>query len=632
MINAINTENESFKDYNFHTDNKTIIQNLSKVNIFIGENNSGKSRFLRGLFGVKNLLFEDDTVPISQIKKILETFKLEFENTFIENLNEKKYFENFKNNFYGNLDLDTFISAKNHKTIPTNFSTRISTFSDMVQNVELADYGVPYIQHSLLREKLLRVTLDLHIKINTILKDVSFEQFPNRYYIPILRTMRDLNSSSEAYIKTIKADYFEEPNEAKNIENNIFTGQNLYSQILHQKNSDLETDRENFSDFQTFIHETFFKSKTKFEIISVSGKNGIIKINFGKNDEFAIPHLGDGIQALILLLYPIFMKQGENALFFIEEPELNLHPGMQRVFMEALLNDRFKNMQFFFTTHSNHFLDLTLETNKISVYHFDKTNNRKFEVKNTVHGEVNILKSLGIRNSSIFLSNCTIWVEGITDRKYIKKYLELYWKENKPKKLYLEDLNYSFVEYAGSNIVHWNFDKDNKDENIDALKINNNIFLIIDSDITEKGECSKEERQKKLKTVLGDKLYITEGKEIENSLSFDVIKKVVAEYEGVDLANLLLKKIKTNSIKSKSHNSDAEIEKPFFWKENIGKIIDSSLLTKKRKAAYADNNTIRDKDAFCDKAINHLKSYNDLSEEAKELCKKLSDFIESCNK
>jgi predicted ATP-dependent endonuclease of OLD family len=221
--------------------------------------------------------------------------------------------------------------------------------------------------------------------------------------------MKNILGDSESYFKTIKSDYFLGLDGVDY--SNIYTGQNLYVQLLEMKNHEEEKSRNNYADFQNFIHKTFFNTKQQFEIIPVVNKNALTKINFGKNDEFALPFIGDGIQALILILYPIFLKQGEKALFFIEEPELNLHPGMQRVFLETLMDERFKDMQFFFTTHSNHFLDLTLETDKISVYHFNKTKDLKFEVKNKVHGDENILKSLGVRNSSVFLSNCTIWVE-----------------------------------------------------------------------------------------------------------------------------------------------------------------------------------------------------------------------------
>ena len=87
-----------------------------------------------------------------------------------------------------------------------------------------------------------------------------------------------------------------------------------------------------------------------------------------------------------------------------------------------------------------------------------------------------LLDSLGVRNSSVFLSNCTIWVEGITDRKYIKKYLDLYLKEKGLLNRYQENLHYSFLEYAGSNIEHFSFSEEGNAEKMKSQAISNRIF------------------------------------------------------------------------------------------------------------------------------------------------------------
>src|SRR6266481_5930628 len=66
------------------------------------------------------------------------------------------------------------------------------------------------------------------------------------------------------------------------------------------------------------------------------------------------------------------------------------------------------------------------------------------------------------QNSSVFLSNSTIWVEGITDRRYVSHYLDLYQNhlrdESEANSLsaprrYRQDLHYSFVEYAGATLL-----------------------------------------------------------------------------------------------------------------------------------------------------------------------------------
>ena len=84
-----------------------------------------------------------------------------------------------------------------------------------------------------------------------------------------------------------------------------------------------------------------------------------------------------------------------------------------------------------------------------------------FIVESVESGNSSSLELLGVRNSSVFLVNATIWVEGITDRWYLRKMLDSYMeylKEDGFLSLSLEeDVHYSFVEYGGNNITHWSF-------------------------------------------------------------------------------------------------------------------------------------------------------------------------------
>ena len=63
-----------------------------------------------------------------------------------------------------------------------------------------------------------------------------------------------------------------------------------------------------------------------------------IFVKIGGREERELHNLGDGINALILVLYKLFTAD-KGAWIFIEEPELNLHPGLQRIFLQTLLRD-----------------------------------------------------------------------------------------------------------------------------------------------------------------------------------------------------------------------------------------------------------------------------------------------------
>ena len=66
----------------------------------------------------------------------------------------------------------------------------------------------------------------------------------------------------------------------------------------------------------------------------------------------------------------IYEKRNENAVFLIEEPEINLHPGYQRKLINILQLEIFNKHQYFITTHSNHLIDSCFDYDNISIYKF----------------------------------------------------------------------------------------------------------------------------------------------------------------------------------------------------------------------------------------------------------------------
>ncbi len=85
----------------------------------------------------------------------------------------------------------------------------------------------------------------------------------------------------------------------------------------------------------------------------------------------------------------------------------------------------FSKHQYFITTHSNHLIDSCFDYNCISIYKFINYENKNntFKVVNSSPNDVETLQLLGVNNSSVFIANCTIWVEGISDKILISKYL-----------------------------------------------------------------------------------------------------------------------------------------------------------------------------------------------------------------
>jgi hypothetical protein len=595
-----------------------LLPNLSKVNILVGANNCGKSRLLRLLAGTEKLAFlphfEGDAQALFiQLEDLRETFKHEF--THILELSDIdapgltkllqqgdpiKYVQEeqgFTSSFIRALKV---IPQQLHKdlTIKPGPNRRIGAMPEASRRLtELAKQTEDRIQACI--EK-----LNPNYKFTKI-------------YIPILRGLRDFEFLSgdekqrkDPYAHRTIRDYFTDPHSCPE----VWTGLTLYRGVQRLLLGNLD-DREIIAEFQNFLSETFFDGQRIALIPKLD--NTVLDIKVGEEVERPVYQLGDGIQSLILLTFPLFRNRGKKLLVFCEEPEMYMHPGMQRAFLKLLTSTEFPDYQYFLTTHSNHFLDLTLDFKDVSVYTFrkeleasdKKEKDAAFHIENVSSEDRCSLELLGVRNSSVFLSNCTIWVEGITDRRYFKHYLRLYQAHDPNRKPFREDWHYSFVEYGGSCITHWSF----LDEGGDCIGVDRlcgKLFLIADGDPDTKW---KPERHKKLEATLKDRFYRLKCKEVENLLSTTVLKAVLQQYGETSFKVF--------------KQEDLQVAR-------LGEFIEAAVIEGKRirRGSYVDNGTVSDKVGFCDKAIRATKTFGDLSDEAKEIAKRLYDFIAASNK
>ncbi|MFI4862361.1 MAG: ATP/GTP-binding protein, partial [Phycisphaerales bacterium JB063] len=212
-----------------------------------------------------------------------------------------------------------------------------------------------------------------------------------------------------------------------------------------------------------------------------------------------------------------------------------------------------------------------------------------------------------------------LWVEGITDRLYLRRYFELY-QDHRSKNeddfiFWREDTHYSFVEYSGSNLTHWSAGSDG-DEAIKMKFLCGDALVICDQD----GSQAKNESHQALKDRIGDHAYVLDVREIENLISADVLSRVVCEYEN------------DQSLELKYFTQSAYKTKP------IGKFIQEKILpddytsarpVKTEQPYAAKSGTIKDKLGFCRKALDHTTSYDHVSQYARVVCERMYDFIKS---
>ena len=676
---------------------------FSKFNIFVGGNNSGKSRFMREL--AKSFMFGEISQPNSRQKSLnflpitfaeVKDFYSFINNIKLNNISNQqtknacipKNFDfswllEWKRQLGADADLQRLKEQQTEENKTkidnlveiTNFVTSTTDKEGKNKNAFVKVY-IPTIRGLKgFYDKEKKIINDCYCVrtqkdyfLNKIKDDVILKNITGGGKAPEMRRYKDYYTKlvREGFIKQTEAGeyltdkflytktWFELPPEVdvdindiynslrntgiQNFEDiNIFTGLNLYEDIKAMLLGE-EEDRKKIKDFQKFLGDTFFNNKVT---LIPKIKDDVLHIKIGTEKEFPIYNLGDGIQSIIIMTFPLFKYKGENLLLFIEEPEIYIHPSLQRNLLDVFLSSDYEkynqNVQYFITTHSNHFLDLTIEQDQIAILTFkkkllknDKEDKFRFEIEKIQSGYESPLKLLGVRNSSIYLSNCTIWVEGVTDRLYIRKYLKIYeeYKKNEEENFtaFQEDVHYSFVEYGGNNITHFSFleeyneEKGKKEPTILVDRLCGKLFLIADKD------SGKEDRHNCLKEHLGDadsekfegRFYCLKAKEIENLLSEQVLLATV-------------KKMINNKDALTIKNEDFKYEN--YKNEPLGEFIDNEILklSGDKSKFFTEGKTIAKKRNFCDAAIINIKEWEDLSIEAQDLTKKVYNFIKKNN-
>lgn len=232
----------------------------------------------------------------------------------------------------------------------------------------------------------------------------------------------------------------------------------------------------------------------------------------------------------------------DDAILVIEEPELHIHPALQRKVLSRIIRVvEGRNLQLLVATHSPTLLSLdswqyssgkTSEAVSISVFHVDGNNIRPV-LTNDMNGSpyrgsgvVSVLDELGIRASDILQANSVIWVEGPSDRIYIKHWLKK-WCEHHDKEEPTENFDYAFCLYGGSVLSHFNpsrVDNDlEKNDFISMVKINRNSFVVMDRDFDffEGSNVPKNENSAKANVLesLGQEFtWVTHGYTVESYL------------------------------------------------------------------------------------------------------------------
>lgn len=480
-------------------------EKFNKINLFIGQNNCGKSNILRFFKDIYPHLIEFEVIKFDQLDRHIPsgapfTYGLSVSLGRDESGNYQALIDEFKGRISDTSIIGTALKlflakSKQDGTDDVWFSYKPKERKRTIVEEEwrqpfreLDDYELERLWAALTAQR--GGSRDAHWEPETLSALSPDIKSIKTILIPAIRQIGKKGSVSEE-----------------------FSGEGIIERLVKLQNPDVhnQEDRKKFHKINEFLKNV---TDNKSASIEIPHDRDMILVHM---DQKTLPlsSLGTGIHEVIILASAATIL--DNCIICIEEPELHLNPLLQKKFIRYL--DRNTSNQYFITTHSASLMD----TPNAEVYHIQLIDGESVVDRVTSDSRrSSVCEDLGYHPSDLLQANCIIWVEGPSDRIYLN-----YWI-NYVAPQYIEGTHYSIMFYGGKLASHLSgVDMDGMlDDFISLRRLNRRAVIVIDSDRSKKGgkiNNTKIRLRNEFDSGPGF-CWITQGKEIENYLPKEQIQ------------------------------------------------------------------------------------------------------------
>lgn len=316
-------------------------ENFSNINLFIGENDTGKTTILKFLYA-----------NCSELREIVDNSKKNI--SIYDSLNK-----DIMNILSENKDIMDILSGNNDNI---NFN-----FPNKIIRLGLKSYYMHYFECSICNSKNEIITSNENVN--------DFKYDYKALFIPAKEILSIMNSIT--YLRSKGINDFDDS----------------YNDIVFEILAEKSINEANFLEV--------FKNKSKYDFYDGKIKmlnNGNKKVVYYRNDGevYDINFVAEGIKKLGI--FPILHNTGnltKKTVLFIDEPENSLHPKLVREFMRFLVDISKDEVQIFMASHNSFVLNqlsniAEINNYPINVYFFLK--DKGYINKVNIEGPFNLSK------------------------------------------------------------------------------------------------------------------------------------------------------------------------------------------------------------------------------------------------